>query len=133
MLEAQQLGDGLPLGPPTLLRLQRMLQGVGDPHRSLGQMPPLFGELTAEAVAYQCVLAGCRPAELPVVLTAALACLEERFNLLGILTTTGSAAVALMVHGPAVTGLGLNAGANFLRPGNRANACLGPRPAPGRR
>ena len=125
ILETHDLGDGLPLVPPTPKRLAAMLAGVADPHRELGQMPPMFGALTPERVAYQCVLAGCRPAELPLVLTAALACLEERFNLLGILTTTGSAAVALMVHGPAVRALGLNAGTNCLGPGNRANAAIG--------
>jgi hypothetical protein len=76
-------------------------------------------------VAYCCLLAGCVPAELPVVLTAAIAACEERFNLLGIATTTGTPCLALCVHGPAVARLGMNAGTNCLGPGNRANACIG--------
>jgi hypothetical protein len=71
------------------------------------------------------VLAGCRPAELPIVLTAVEACMEPQFNLLGILTTTGTPAIAVIVHGPAARTLGLNASTNCLGPGNRVNACLG--------
>lgn len=119
------LGDGLPLVPPTRRWLDAMLHGIANPDRSLGQVPPLFGELTASAVAYHCVLAGCVPAELPVVLAATLATLEPEFNLLGIQTTTGTPTVALVVHGPIAARLGLNSGANCLGPGNRANACIG--------
>ena len=58
VLEAQSLGDGLPMVPPSEGRLAIMLDGVA-PERSLGNMPPLFGDLSAGAAAYQCVLAGC--------------------------------------------------------------------------
>ena len=125
VLDAAGLGDGLPLVPPTEPRLAAMLNGVAAPGQSLGLMPPLFGDLTVAAVAYCCVLAGCRRAELPVVLTAAAACLEPEFNLLGLMTTTGSAAVATLVHGPVVDQLAMNASINCLGPGNRANACIG--------
>ncbi len=124
-LTALELGDGLPLVPPTERRLEAMLAGIDAPERSLGPVPPLFGELTAAAVAYNGLLAGCRPAELPIVLTAARACLAPDFNLLGLLTTTGTPAVAVIVHGPVARRLGLNAGTNCLGPGHRANACVG--------
>ena len=124
-LEEQDLGDGLPLVPPTAPRLAAMLAGVAAPNKSYGRMLPLFGDLTAAAVAYNCVLAGCRPAALPIVLTAAEACLEPQFNLLGILTTTGTPAVVTIVHGPVRQSLEMNAGTNCLGPGNRANATLG--------
>lgn len=124
-LEAEGLGDGLPLVPPTRRRLERMLTDVAAPDRSYGEMPPLFGELTAAAVAYNCVLAGAGPAALPVVLAAATACLEPDFNLLGILTTTGTTAVAMVVHGATARALGIGAGTNCLGPGNRANATIG--------
>lgn len=124
-LEAQELGDGLPLVPPTEPRLDRMLAGVTAPEQSCGQVAPLFGELTPAAVAHNAVMAGCRPAELPVVLTAVEACLAPEFNLLGIATTTGTPAVAVVVHGPVASALGLNAATNCLGPGNRANASIG--------
>ena len=125
ILAEQNLGDGLPLVSPTKARLAAMLDGVAAPNKSYGQMVPLFGDLTTAAVAYNCVLAGCAPAALPIVLTAAEACLEPDFNLLGILTTTGTPAVVTIVHGPVVESLGMNAGTNLLGPGNRANATLG--------
>jgi hypothetical protein len=125
MLEAAGLADGLPLVPPTARRLEAMLLGVPAPDAPLGHVPPLFGELTPRAVAYNAVLAGCRPAERIVVETALAACLEPELNLLGLMTTTGSAAVATVLHGPAVARLGLNASSNCLGPGNRANAAIG--------
>jgi hypothetical protein len=124
-LLADGIGDGLPVVPPTATRLERMLTGVADPDEVLGAVPPLFGELTAAAAAYHAVLAGCRPVELPIVLAALQACLEPELNLLGVQTTTGTAAVAVVVHGPPVTALGFNTGANALGPGNRANATVG--------
>ena len=123
LLDAE-LADGLPAVVPTEARLAAMLAGR-DPNLSFGFMPPLFGELTIEAVAYCCVIAGCRPGELPVLLEAAIATLEPEFNLLGIQTTTGTPTAAVLVHGPAVSALGMNAGTNCLGPGNRANACIG--------
>lgn len=124
-LAALDLSDGLPLVPPTRRRVERMLAEVGDRERSHGQLAPMFGEITAEAVAYQCVLAGCEPHELPVVLTALVACTAPEFNLLGIQTTTGTPTAAVVVHGPIAKALGMNAGTNCLGPGNRANACIG--------
>ncbi|MBX3502251.1 MAG: hypothetical protein KF889_22655 [Alphaproteobacteria bacterium] len=124
LAEAEQ-ADGLPMVPPTRRRLEAMIEGVGAPESSYGPMPPLFGEVTPAAVAYQCVLAGCRPAELPLVVTAAASCLMPDFNLLGISTTTGTACVVTIVHGPVAQRLEMNAGTNMLGPGNRANACIG--------
>lgn len=118
------LSDGLPAVVPTRARLTAMLAGR-DPASSSGFMPPLFGELTNEAVAYCCVIAGCVPREFPLVLEAAIATLEPDFNLLGIQTTTGTPTAALLVHGPEIERLDMNAGTNCLGPGNRANACLG--------
>lgn len=118
------LSDGLPCVVPTAERMTAMLQGR-DPEVSFGMMPPLFGDLTAQAVAYCCILAGAVPAELPVVLEAAIATLEPEFNLLGIQTTTGTPTAAVLVHGPAPGRLSMNAGTNCLGPGNRANACIG--------
>ncbi len=124
-LEAAGLSDGLPLVPPTERRFAAMLAGNVDVTQSHGLMPPMFGDVTTAAVAYCALISGCRPADLPVVLTAATAALTPEFNLLGLMTTTGSAAVVTLVHGPAVARLGMNASINCLGPGNRANATIG--------
>lgn len=125
MLADAGLSDGLPLVPPTLRRLDAMTANVKSRKDSRGMMPPMFGDVTADSVAYQCVVAGCLPAELPVVLAATEATLHPGFNLLGIATTTGTACVALCLHGPIARTLGVNAGTNCLGPGNRANASIG--------
>lgn len=125
ILTEAELSDGLPLVPPTRKRLEAMVAGVADRTGSQGMMPPMFGDITPDAVAYQCVIAGALPAELPVVLAAAQAITEPDFNLLGIATTTGSASVALCVHGPIAAKLGVNALTNCIGPGVRANACIG--------
>lgn len=124
-LLADGIGDGLPVVPPTEIGLAAMLADQSDPDAVLGRVPPLFGELTAASVGYFALLAGCRPAELRVVLAAVRATLEPEFNLLGVQTTTGTPAVAVLVHGPAVAELRFNPGANALGPGNRVNACVG--------
>jgi hypothetical protein len=71
------------------------------------------------------VLAGCRPVHLPVVVAACRAALADSFNLLGIATTTGAPAVAVLVHGPVAARAGLTSGAGGLGTGNRGNACVG--------
>lgn len=119
------LSDGLPLAPPTPKRLARMLEGITNQAAPHGLMPPLFRELNGAVVAYNCVLAGCPPGAVPVVLSAAVACLEPAFNLLGLATTTGTPAVATIVHGPIAQRLAMNEGVNCLAPGNRGNATLG--------
>jgi hypothetical protein len=124
VLQEAELTDGLPAVVPTRARLDAMLAGR-EPALSFGAVPPLFGELTAQAAAWCCVTAGCRPAEFPVVLEAAIATLEPAFNLLGIQTTTGTPTAAALVHGPVASALGINAGTNCLGPGNRANGCIG--------
>jgi hypothetical protein len=50
---------------------------------------------------------------------------EAEFNLLGVATTTGSAAPLIIVNGPIAAELGMNAGSNALGPGNHANATIG--------
>ena len=125
ILTDAELSDGLPLVPPTQRRLEAMLAGIADRSESRGMLPPMFGELTPEGVAYQCVIAGARPTELPIVLAAAEAMIEPDFNILGIATTTGTACVALCVHGPIARRLDVNSGTNCLGPGNRANASIG--------
>ncbi|MEZ5854085.1 MAG: hypothetical protein R3D67_04805 [Hyphomicrobiaceae bacterium] len=126
-LAAEALGDGLPLVAPTKARMAAMLAGVAEPDAGLGMgfVAPLFGELTPRTVAYNCVLAGCRPGERVVVEAAMVACQADELNLLGLMTTTGSAAIATVVHGPIAKALGLNSEINCLGPGNRANATIG--------
>ncbi|MDD7938786.1 hypothetical protein PHK61_10200 [Actinomycetospora lutea] len=124
-LLADGVGDGLPVVPPTPSRVSAVLEGTADPDAVLGLVPPLFGELTPRVVATCCVLAGAPAAALPVVLAAATACLAPELNLLGVATTTGTAAVAMVVAGPVAARIGLTHGTGMLGPGPHTNGAVG--------
>ena len=67
----QGFSDGLPVIPPTPERVVRMLTGTSrDPQEVVAVMPPNMGEVTVEKVAINCVMAGCKPEYLPVVIAA---------------------------------------------------------------
>jgi hypothetical protein len=116
--------DGLPVVPPTTDRVENMLGRYAGP-TSLGQVPPAMGEATLERLAACAVLAGCRPEYFPVVVAAAKAALDGRFNLHGQAVTTQPAGQLIVVNGPVRHELGMNSGMGALGPGNRANLTIG--------
>lgn len=125
-LAAAGVTDGLPVVPPTRARVAAMLAAHGfDPAEVLTDLPPLFAAVTWQDVAINAVMAGCLPACLPVVGAAVEAIAAGEFNLVGIATTTGSAAPMIIVNGPIVQKIGLNAAGNVFGPGHRANATIG--------
>ena len=118
--------DGLPVVPPTEVRVWRMLAGTKrDPHEVLGTMPPDYQPCTVEKVAVNAVLAGCRPEYMPVLLAAVEAVLDDAFCLHGVIATTMFIGPIVIVNGPARKALGMNSGVNALGQGNRANSTIG--------
>ncbi len=118
--------DGLPVVPPTRERVERMLGGTGrSSEQLLGEMPPNYGRLTVEKVAINAVMAGCRPAYLPVVIAAAECACDPAFNLHGVATSTHFSAPLIIVNGPVRSRIGLNCGFGVFGPGYRANATIG--------
>jgi hypothetical protein len=118
--------DGLPIVPPTLGRVDEMIEaGALDRHAVLGEMEPLGGVASIEKVAANAVMAGCLPEYFPVVLAAIQAILDPEFNLRGVQTTDENVAPLLIVNGPAAQRLGVNAGWGALGPGWTANATVG--------
>jgi hypothetical protein len=118
--------DGLPVIPPTRERVSAMLQrAAAAPDDVVGVLPPAYSEITWRDVAVNAVMAGCAPEYLPVVAAAIAAMAAPEFNLLGIATTTGSAATCVIVNGPIAREIEMNSGANALGPGHRANATIG--------
>jgi len=71
------------------------------------------------------VMAGCRPAHMPVLVSAVEAMLEPRFNLASLQATTHPVAPLLIVHGPIAKQIGMNAGAGAFGPSSMANAVIG--------
>ena len=119
-------GDGLPVIPPTVERVERMLARNGYAAETVvAAIAPGYGTATLEAIAVNAVMAGCAPEHLPLVVAAAKAASDPAFNLQGIQATTNSVAVWVLVNGPGARHLGINAGINCLGQGAWANAALG--------
>lgn len=118
--------DGLPVVPPTPVRVARMLSGTDrDPGELLGAIPPDLAPCTVEKAAINAVMAGCRPEYFPVVLAAVEAALEERFSMHGLLCTLHFSGPVVIVNGPIAGRIGMNWAGNALGQGNRANATIG--------
>ena len=70
-------------------------------------------------------MAGCIPEYFPVIVAAFEAMNEPGFNFHGSTASTGGSAPLLIVSGPIVDEINLNAGVNMFGPGHRANATIG--------
>ena len=118
--------DGLPVVPPTPERVSRFLEHAGrSPSEIVGTEPTKGRVITAEKVAINAVMAGCRPEYLPVVMAAVEAISEPQFNLHAISVSTMGAAILTVVSGPIARELKLNSGVSAFGPGHRANATIG--------
>ena len=118
--------DGLPVVPPELSRVEAMCAMEGRPPEAVLARHPATGlELTVQALAVNAVMAGCLPEYFPVLVAAFEAMENERYNFHGSTASTGGSAPLLIVSGPVVDEIGMNAGVNLFGPGNRANATIG--------
>lgn len=118
-------GDGLPTVPPTPARVEAALAALEGIDLELTPMSPSGLVPTRESFAANTVMAGCRPADLPVVLAAVRALLAPEYNLHGVLATTHPCAPLVVVNGPVRASLGVNSGTNCFGQGTRANAVIG--------
>ncbi len=118
--------DGLPIIPPTEGSIQAMLDAVPlDPDEEIIFIEHRNISVTAEKVAINAVMAGCKPEYMPVILAALEAIGDPRWSYHGPATSTGGAAVLILVNGPMARKLGINDGENLFGPGWRANATIG--------
>ena len=118
--------DGLPVVPPTVERVSRMLATVPrDPSEIIASLAPRYGEATLERIAVNAVMAGCRPEYFPVVVTAVEIMGDPAFPLLSINTTTNPVALMCLINGPIRNELNINCSFGMLGPGWRANATIG--------
>jgi len=119
-------GDGLPIVPPTVARVEQMLAYCARPwDQPIATVAPRWGEATPLRLAANAVMAGCRPEYFPLLMLAIEALCEEPFNLYSIQTTTHQCAPLLIVNGPIARELAINGGHNAFGPGSRSNASLG--------
>src|SRR5262245_2793790 len=106
--------DGLPIVAPTPDRVKAMLDVVAadDPDLLIGYVPARGRGVTLEKAAINAVMAGCKPEYFPVVVAALEAMFDEAFNVHGVLTSTGGAALCAIVSGPIADEIGMNASHN---------------------
>lgn len=123
---ARGWGDGLPIVPPSLTRVEQMLQFCDRPwDQPIGRIPPRWGEAAPWRLAANAVMAGCRPEYFPLIMLAVEAMCAAPFNLYGIQTTTHLCAPLLIVNGPVGRELNVNSGHNAFGPGRQSNATIG--------
>lgn len=118
--------DGLPVVPPTPIRVMRMLSGSDrSPSEIIGNVPPDYRPCSIEKIAINAVMAGAKPEYFPAIIAAAEAALLDKFCMHGLLCTTYFSSPVVIINGPAPRQIGMNSGVNALGQGNRANATIG--------
>jgi len=121
---AQEWSDGLPIVPPTVERVEAFLRNTDRaPHDTIAVLPAANLRATPWNVAVNAVMAGCRPAHLPLLIAAVEALGDERCSLNNIGSSSGIFPWVL-VNGPVVDELGIERGAQLVS--------RGPNPAIGR-
>lgn len=122
----QGLTDGLPVVPPTERLVDEMLAGgVWTADEVLLHEPARDIAVTAELAAINAVMAGALPEYFPVIGAALQAMGDPRFFLHGPATSTGGAAIMVLVNGPIRDDIGIHYRENLFGPGFRANATIG--------
>jgi hypothetical protein len=118
--------DGLPVVPPTAERIEAMLEAGGlSPEQELAFIENRQVSVTAEKVAINAVMAGCKAEYMPVIAATVEALADPLYGYHGPATSTGGSAVFMLVNGPIARKLGMNSGDNLFGPGWRANATIG--------
>jgi len=118
--------DGLPVVPPSEQSISAMLAGAalkGD--ETIGEIEERGVVVSAEKVAINAVMAGCRPEYLPVVVAAIRGLCHPQFAYHGPASSTGGSAMITIVNGPIAGRIGMNSGNNAFGQGTRANATIG--------
>ena len=112
--------DGLPVVPPTESRVKQFIEFSGrSADQLIAELPPLGGKATVERIAVNAVMAGCLPEHMPVIITAIKAMMDDRFNLRGVMCSTGIHTPLVIVSGPAAKNLNINGGYNCFGSGWR--------------
>ncbi|MSQ25215.1 MAG: hypothetical protein EXR49_02910 [Dehalococcoidia bacterium] len=120
--------DGMPLVPPTPEKVAAMVAASGrKADEVVGIYAPGFGVGTVEKIAANAVMAGCKPAAMPVVLAVAECVLQRLLSLRTFAMSTGPQAPVITVSGPYAKEIGMNNGICALGPGSisQVNVSIG--------
>ena len=117
--------DGLPIVPPTPERVAAFLEYAQlEPDQIVAEYHVRNRGVSAEKVAINAVMAGCKPEYMPVITTALEAMCDPVFRLNHI-ASTSSPWPMFIVNGPIAHEIGLHNGQYCLGPGHRANVTIG--------
>jgi len=123
---AQGWTDGLPVVPATRELVDDMLEAGGCRAEDLiANMPSRKVAVTAEKVAINAVMAGCRPEYMPVVAAAVKGLATPAYGLHHVASALSGPTIVIVVNGPIAKRLGINATNNVFGGGERANATIG--------
>jgi hypothetical protein len=116
--------DGLPIVLPTEEKVAEMLKATSrKADETAGTMRPSppheAWEYTVEMVAANAVMAGAKPEYFPVILALASSGVTSLF------TSTTSFARMVVLNGPIIQQINMNAGIGAMGPFNQANATIG--------
>lgn len=118
--------DGLPVIPATRFLAHEMLEASGlKPEAVIAEMPSRKAAVTAEKIAINAVLAGCKPEYMPVVVAAVKALATPQFGLHHVAAALSGPTIVVVVNGPIAKKLNINATNNVFGAGVRANATIG--------
>lgn len=123
--DARLWSDGLPIVPPTVDRVERLLAHTPRrPEEVLGVLPPDYREATVWSVAVNGVMAGCRPEYMPILVAIAEIVGDPEFRLEDAGSTPGWESLVVL-SGPMVERLGFNTKTGLMRVGPRPNTSIG--------
>ena len=109
--------DGLPIVPPTPDSVQACLDWAMVPPGHLLGVEPVRGvPVTAEKLAVNAVMAGCRPDAMPLLIAAVEAIADNKYNLNNIGTTWGVLPF-LLINGPQLKRFGIETGGQLVSKG----------------
>src|SRR5256712_11702686 len=118
--------DGVPGVRPRPAGVSAMLEAARlEPSQQVAFITSGAVSVTAEKVAVNAVMAGCKPEYMPVVVAAVEGIGDPTWSYHGPGTSTGGAAVLMIANGPIARELEINAGDNLFGPGWRANLTIG--------
>ncbi|MEP7069077.1 MAG: hypothetical protein ABI789_07555 [Usitatibacter sp.] len=125
--EELHIGDGLPIVPPSRERYQAMARYCPIDHEAIlmDATGPSGTPMRIRDALVACVMAGCTPRYVPIVLTALRAMSRPRYNLLQAVTTSFGGGHFILASGPIASEIGMHGGQGCLGPGFRANATIG--------
>ncbi len=128
-MNADGLGDGLPVLPPESSKVDALVGSVplAADDVLIELLEPSGAPLTVRDLAANAALAGCEPAQFPVVVAAIRAASQPRYRFSAANMTTHGSGNLLLVSGPIAHKAGINSGPGCLGPGavNRANLAVG--------